>query len=158
MVHNCALTRSMGYYLEPLLLLGLFGKKPLSIRLRGNNSSTSDNAKPVSLSLSLCCRLKYDLPFAGVTDDPKDPSVDTFRNASLHILKRFGVPSEGLDLKIEARGVAPEGGGEVLLTVPNVQTLTVCAFFFSFCFLSLFTSLQTLSYLFIFLCLRRSSG
>ncbi|KAF3522094.1 hypothetical protein F2Q69_00046260 [Brassica cretica] len=94
LVHNCALTRSMGYYLEPLLLLGLFGKKPLSIRLRG------------------------------VTDDPKDPSVDTFRNASLHILKRFGVPSEGLDLKIEARGVAPEGGGEVLLTVPNVQTLT----------------------------------
>ncbi|KAF8109152.1 hypothetical protein N665_0102s0060 [Sinapis alba] len=94
LVHSCALTRSMGYYLEPLLVLGLFGKKPLSITLKG------------------------------VTDDPKDPSVDTVRNATLHILKRFGVPSEGLELKIEARGVAPEGGGEVLLTVPNVQTLT----------------------------------
>ncbi|XP_009107405.1 probable RNA 3'-terminal phosphate cyclase-like protein [Brassica rapa] len=94
LVHSCALTRSMGYYLEPLLVLGLFGKKPLSIRLKG------------------------------VTDDPKDLSVDTVRNATLHILKRFGVPSEGLDLKIEARGVAPEGGGEVLLTVPNVQSLT----------------------------------
>ncbi|KAF3495607.1 hypothetical protein Bca4012_092215 [Brassica carinata] len=94
LVHSCALTRSMGYYLEPLLVLGLFGKKPLSIRLKG------------------------------VTDDPKDLSVDTIRNATLHILKRFGVPSEGLDLKIEARGVAPEGGGEVLLTVPNVQSLT----------------------------------
>ncbi|KAG2314357.1 hypothetical protein Bca4012_065027 [Brassica carinata] len=94
LVHSCALTRSMGYYLEPLLVLGLFGKKPLSIKLKG------------------------------VTDDPKDLSVDTIRNATLHILKRFGVPSEGLGLKIEARGVAPEGGGEVLLTVPNVQTLT----------------------------------
>ncbi|KAG5388193.1 hypothetical protein IGI04_029734 [Brassica rapa subsp. trilocularis] len=94
LVHSCALTRSMGYYLEPLLVLSLFGKKPLSIRLKG------------------------------VTDDPKDLSVDTIRNATLHILKRFGVPSEGLDLKIEARGVAPEGGGEVLLTIPNVQSLT----------------------------------
>ena len=36
LVHSCALTRSMGYYLEPLLVLGLFGKKPLSIRLKGN--------------------------------------------------------------------------------------------------------------------------
>ena len=128
LVHNCALTRSMGYYLEPLLLLGLFGKKPLSIRLRG------------------------------VTDDPKDPSVDTFRNASLHILKRFGVPSEGLDLKIEARGVAPEGGGEVVLTVPNVQTLTVCAFF-SFLFSLLVHFIADFFFIyFIFLCFRRSSG
>ncbi|ESQ42168.1 hypothetical protein EUTSA_v10013826mg [Eutrema salsugineum] len=94
LVHNCALTRSIGYYLEPLLVLGLFGKKPLSIRLKG------------------------------ITNDPKDPSVDTIRNTTLNILKRFGVPAEGLDLRIEARGVAPDGGGEVLLTVPNVQALT----------------------------------
>ncbi|CAN8252536.1 unnamed protein product [Cochlearia groenlandica] len=94
LVHNCALSRSMGYYMEPLLVLGLFGKKPLSIRLKG------------------------------ITNDPKDPSVDTVRSTTLQILKRFGVPLEGLDLKIEARGVAPDGGGEVLLTVPNVQTLT----------------------------------
>lgn len=35
LVHNCALSRSIGYFLEPLLVLGVFGKKPLSIRLRG---------------------------------------------------------------------------------------------------------------------------
>jgi RNA 3'-terminal phosphate cyclase-like protein len=35
LVHSCSLSRSIGYYLEPLLLLGLFGKKPLSIRLKG---------------------------------------------------------------------------------------------------------------------------
>ncbi|CAA7061126.1 unnamed protein product [Microthlaspi erraticum] len=94
LVHNCALSRSIGYYVEPLLVLGLFAKKPLSIRLKG------------------------------ITNDPRDPSVDTIRSTTLHILKRFGVPSEGLELKIEARGVAPNGGGEVLLTVPNVPKLT----------------------------------
>ncbi|KAF3573373.1 hypothetical protein F2Q69_00058517 [Brassica cretica] len=108
LVHSCALTRSMGYYLEPLLVLGLFGKKPLSIRLKG------------------------------VTDDPKDLSVDTIRNATLHILKRFGVPSEGLDLKIEARGVAPEGGGEVLCALFTLSALQFCPketlFYFTFSF------------------------
>ncbi|KAL1199184.1 putative RNA 3'-terminal phosphate cyclase-like protein [Cardamine amara subsp. amara] len=99
LVHNCDLTRSIGYYLEPLLVLGLFGKKPLSIRLKG------------------------------ITNDSRDLSVDTIRSTSLNILKRFGVPGEDLDLTIEARGVAPEGGGEVLLTVPNVQTLTSVRWF-----------------------------
>lgn len=35
LVHDCGLNRSMGYFLEPLILIGLFGKKPLSIRLKG---------------------------------------------------------------------------------------------------------------------------
>lgn len=62
---------------------------------------------------------------SGITNDSKDPSVDTFRSTTLHILKRFGVPSERLDLKIESRGVPPDGGGEVVLSVPIVQSLTV---------------------------------
>ncbi|KAK2966940.1 hypothetical protein RJ640_002125 [Escallonia rubra] len=57
----------------------------------------------------------------GITNDPKDPSVDTFRSTTLPILKQFGVPSEGLELKIESRGVAPKGGGEVVLSIPVVQ-------------------------------------
>ncbi|KAL8143457.1 hypothetical protein V2J09_016489 [Rumex salicifolius] len=93
--HDCGLSRSIGYFLEPLMVLALFGKKPLSIRLQG------------------------------ITNDSKDPSVDTFRSTSLNILKKFGVPSEGLDLKIESRGVPPLGGGVVFLTVPIVHnTLT----------------------------------
>lgn len=92
LAHDCGLSRSIGYFLEPLLVLGLFGKKPLSIRLKG------------------------------ITNDSKDPSVDTFRLTTLNILKRFGVPSEGLELKIESRGVPPLGGGEVVLSVPIVHS------------------------------------
>ncbi|XP_041020655.1 probable RNA 3'-terminal phosphate cyclase-like protein [Juglans microcarpa x Juglans regia] len=93
LVHDCGVSRSIGYFLEPLILLGLFAKKPLTIRLKG------------------------------ITNDFKDPSVDTFRSTTLPLLKRFGVPSEGLDLKIESRGSAPHGGGEVVLTIPVVQSL-----------------------------------
>ncbi|XP_021759393.1 probable RNA 3'-terminal phosphate cyclase-like protein [Chenopodium quinoa] len=92
LTHNCGLSRSIGYFLEPLLVLGLFGKKPLSIRLKG------------------------------ITNDSKDTSIDTFRSTTLNILKRFGVPSEGLELKIENRGVPPLGGGEVVLSVPIVHS------------------------------------
>lgn len=35
LVHDCGTSRSIGYFLEPLIVLGLFGKKPLTIRLRG---------------------------------------------------------------------------------------------------------------------------
>ncbi|KAJ8749925.1 hypothetical protein K2173_013840 [Erythroxylum novogranatense] len=94
LLHDCGISRSIGYFLEPLIVLGLFAKKPLSIRLKG------------------------------ITNDSKDPSVDTFRSTTLPMLKQFGVPSEGLDLKIESRGSPPLGGGEIVLSVPIVQSLT----------------------------------
>lgn len=36
LTHDCGLSRSIGYFLEPLIVLGLFGKRPLSINLKGN--------------------------------------------------------------------------------------------------------------------------
>ncbi|XWS73825.1 hypothetical protein CRYUN_Cryun02cG0162700 [Craigia yunnanensis] len=94
LVHDCGVSRAIGYFLEPLILLGLFARKTLFIILKG------------------------------ITNDSKDPSVDTFRSTTFPMLKRFGVPSEGLKLEIKSRGVSPYGGGEVHLTVPTVQHLT----------------------------------
>ncbi|KAI3971270.1 hypothetical protein MKW92_007145 [Papaver armeniacum] len=89
---DCGLSRSIGYFLEPLIVLGLFGKKSLEIKLKG------------------------------ITNDSKDPTVDTFRSTTLNILKRFGIDSEGVDLKIVNRGAPPLGGGEVILKVPMVES------------------------------------
>jgi RNA 3'-terminal phosphate cyclase-like protein len=34
--HDCGLQRGIGYFLEPLILLGLFARSPMSIRLKGD--------------------------------------------------------------------------------------------------------------------------
>lgn len=46
--HECPTSRGVGWFLEPLLVLGLFGKQPLNITLKGITSNTRD----VSVSLS----------------------------------------------------------------------------------------------------------
>ncbi|KAD6796691.1 hypothetical protein E3N88_07587 [Mikania micrantha] len=38
--HDCGLSRSIGYFLEPLIVLGLFGKKPLSIKLKATTQQS----------------------------------------------------------------------------------------------------------------------
>ncbi|GBG72172.1 hypothetical protein CBR_g11105 [Chara braunii] len=88
--HDCGTSRAIGYFVEPLIILALFGKKALSITLQG------------------------------ITNDDKDSCVDTLRTTTLPLLKRFGVTTEGLELKILKRGAPPLGGGEVLLKVPTV--------------------------------------
>lgn len=40
--HECPTSRGVGWFLEPLLVLGLFGKQPLNITLRGITSNTRD--------------------------------------------------------------------------------------------------------------------
>lgn len=98
LVHDCGTGRPIGYFLESLLVLGLFGKKPLTATLKG------------------------------ITNGGKDPSMDTFRTTTLPILKHFGVPTESLELKIVRRGALPLGGGEVRLKVPMVAaSLTAVA-------------------------------
>ncbi|ONI00913.1 hypothetical protein PRUPE_6G111200 [Prunus persica] len=96
--HDCGFERSIGYFLEPLSLLGLFAKKPITITLKG------------------------------ITNDSKGPSIDTFRSTTFPILKRFGVPSEGLELEIRSHGCAPKGGGEVVVAIPVVQSLECVKF------------------------------
>jgi RNA 3'-terminal phosphate cyclase-like protein len=59
--HACPITRSVGYFLEPLAMLAPFGKKALSITLQG------------------------------VTNDNKDISVDVFRTVTIPVLRHFGI-------------------------------------------------------------------
>ena len=43
--HDCGVHRGIGYFLEPLILLGLFARAPISIRLKGK------------VLICLCCAL-----------------------------------------------------------------------------------------------------
>jgi 18S rRNA biogenesis protein RCL1 len=86
--HECCKQKAIGYYLEVLLALGPFCKKSLHLTLKG------------------------------VTNNQGDPSVDTFLSGAIPVLKRFLVVDDGLELKITKRGMAPEGGGEVVFKCP----------------------------------------
>lgn len=73
--HECSLQRGIGYYLEALVMLGLFCKEPLTAKLHG------------------------------VTSNNIDPSVDLIKTSMLQTLKKFILDDEGLDLKISRRGI-----------------------------------------------------
>lgn len=62
--HDCSIQRSIGYYLEPLICLALFSKKPVEIKL------------------------------TGVLNDDLDISVDLMRVVTLPMLKTFGVEED----------------------------------------------------------------
>jgi len=59
--HECPTSRGIGYFLEPLLLISIFGKKPTEITL------------------------------TGVTDSSKDLCIDTIRNVTAGLIRHFGV-------------------------------------------------------------------
>ncbi|XP_046842177.1 RNA 3'-terminal phosphate cyclase-like protein [Xenia sp. Carnegie-2017] len=91
--HDCSLQRSIGYFLESVVCLAPFCKRPLQLTLRG------------------------------VTNDGEDPSVDIIKTVTIPLMKRFLLDDEGLDLKIVKRGAAPNGGGEVVFSCPVRRTL-----------------------------------
>jgi RNA 3'-terminal phosphate cyclase-like protein len=41
-VHDCPLSRSIGYFLEPIIMLAPFAKKPLNLTLRGITTDEHD--------------------------------------------------------------------------------------------------------------------
>lgn len=61
LTHACPTSRSIGYFLDPLLKLALFSKKSLAITL------------------------------TGITNDELDPSVDVLRTVTINQLKKFGI-------------------------------------------------------------------
>lgn len=92
--HVCDNQRAISYYLEVLLSIAPFCKRPLKATLEG------------------------------VTNDQIDPNIDALKASAVPILKRFIGDVDGkVDIKIEARGFMPEGGGRVTLTCPLVRQL-----------------------------------
>ncbi|CAH3129542.1 unnamed protein product [Pocillopora meandrina] len=91
--HDCNPQRSIGYYLEAVVLLAPFCKKPIRLTLKG------------------------------ITNDRHDPTVDIIKTVTLPLVKKFVVDDEGLDLKIVKRGAPPGGGGEVVFSCPVRRNL-----------------------------------
>nr|CAG4645520.1 EOG090X05X4 [Lynceus sp. MCZ IZ 141354] len=91
--HDCSIQRGIGYFLEPIIALAPFCKKPLNITLRG------------------------------VTNNQIDPSVDALKAGAISLLKRFLVNDEGLELRINKRGMPPKGGGEIVFSCPVCKQL-----------------------------------
>jgi RNA 3'-terminal phosphate cyclase-like protein len=82
-------SRSVGYYLEALVALGPYGKKPLNVLLTGCVTAP---------------------------DSFGDPSADVLRAAILPFLSRaYDMDVSGCDVKVESRGNLPLGGGSVRL-------------------------------------------
>jgi RNA 3'-terminal phosphate cyclase-like protein len=106
--HECPPPRGVSYFVEPLLLLSLFARKPLHAVLRG------------------------------VTNGGPDPSADAWRIVGLPLLRRVvglgpsvdaatsltaGAAAGDFALRIVRRGLTPSGGGEIVLDAPRVAAV-----------------------------------
>lgn len=103
-VHDCSLTRGIGYWLEWMVVLAPFAKKELHLTLRG------------------------------VTNMDGDLGVDTIRTVTLPHLSLFlpldslSTLASSLELRIAKRGSAPLGGGEIHFRCPIIKHLTTLNF------------------------------
>ncbi|XP_076765724.1 RNA terminal phosphate cyclase 1 [Xylocopa sonorina] len=91
--HDCNVQRGIGYYLEAVLILAPFCKKPVDIKLKG------------------------------VTNNTLDPSVDRIKACAVPILKRFLSGDNEVVFTVNKRGAAPLGGGEIRFKCPISRNL-----------------------------------
>jgi len=121
--HECPASRGVGYFLEALLLLGLFGRKPLRATLRGVTcgglDGSADAWRTVGLPLVRRC--------LGIGVQAASPGDANFAaaaaDAAAAALGGGTVAAGDLALRLSRRGVPPLGGGEVVLDVPCVRCL-----------------------------------
>lgn len=90
---DCGTERGIGYYVEGILPMVAFGKKPVRLVL------------------------------TGITNCDSDPSVDVLNAVTLPLMKRFLGMDDGLVLKVKRRGAPPLGGGEAVFSCPVVRQL-----------------------------------
>jgi len=91
---KCGNARGLSYYVEALLLLAPFGKRPLSITL------------------------------VGPTETPTDPSLESVQQVLLPLLASFGMEGEYTPrVEVLRKGLLPAGGGAVRVTIPVVRRL-----------------------------------
>ena len=81
MTFDCSKERCISYYLEYLILIAMFGKNSLNIKL------------------------------TGVTNDSYDSAVDTIQQHLIPLLKEHYNFDNELSMKIVKRGYLPEAGG-----------------------------------------------
>jgi len=98
--HECRTERAAGYLLEVLLALGPFCADPLMVTLKN-------------------C----------VTNSSTDVSVDHYRHSVIPVMRQFGLYDKDdykFEIKVNKRGSAPLGGGEVFFSMPNPKKLRAC--------------------------------
>ncbi|CAE6357346.1 unnamed protein product [Rhizoctonia solani] len=113
--HECPLSRSIGYFLEPLVAIAPFSKKPLSLTLKG---ITSD---------------EKDLSVRGYNTHSHSPAPHSLRHLGWCRAQGLFCPSIFLPLiltraQIKKRGAAPLGGGEIEFICPVVKQLKTLNF------------------------------
>ncbi|XP_012270514.1 RNA 3'-terminal phosphate cyclase-like protein [Orussus abietinus] len=91
--HECSTQRGISYYLEAVMALAPFCKKPVEITLKG------------------------------VTNNTLDPSIDRVKASGIPILKRFLLGDDDIQLTIKKRGAPPLGGGEIHFKCPVNKAL-----------------------------------
>jgi RNA 3'-terminal phosphate cyclase-like protein len=92
--HQCTTKggRGFGYWIECLICIAPFGKKPLDITLTD-----------------------------GFTNCQKDISVDCIRNTTLFIMNHYYLKEENATLQVLKRGAFPDGGGQIKLHIPIIK-------------------------------------
>ena len=85
--HDCPLSRSIGYFLEPVIMLAPFSKRPLQLTLRGITSDDRDLSVRLNVILERKLLTSY--------------QVDLIRTVTLPQLQLFGV-SDGLELRVRS--------------------------------------------------------
>ena len=88
---QCQKTRSIVYYLEPLILLGLYSKQSIKIT------------------------------FEGITNDSVDNSIDVVKDALLPVLKACYDDHFVCEVKIISRGFRPSANGKVSFSINSVR-------------------------------------